>query len=96
MAECSRGGVIAHPASGFFEPIKFNLTKPVKAFKALVETCQVKYQRAADCLTRDGDALLAFYDFPPSTGSTYGGRTPLKAPLRPFPTAPSGQRLPAE
>jgi hypothetical protein len=28
MAECSRGDVIAHPASGFFEPVKFNLTKP--------------------------------------------------------------------
>jgi hypothetical protein len=28
QAECSRRGVIAHPASGFFEPVKFNLTKP--------------------------------------------------------------------
>ena len=28
MAECGRGGVIAHPSSGFFEPVKFNLTMP--------------------------------------------------------------------
>jgi hypothetical protein len=25
---------------------------------------QIKYERAADCLTKDRDALLAFYDFP--------------------------------
>ena len=44
----------------------------VKAFQApvrargrlFVETYQVKYQRAADCLTKDRDELLAFYDFP--------------------------------
>ena len=32
--------------------------------EAFVETYQVKYERAADCLTKDRDALLAFYDFP--------------------------------
>ena len=32
--------------------------------EAFVETYQVKYERAADCLTNDRDALLAFYDFP--------------------------------
>jgi putative transposase len=36
----------------------------VTAFEAFVETYQVKYDRAANCLTRDRDALLAFYDFP--------------------------------
>src|SRR5438552_3686838 len=36
----------------------------VKALEAFVETYQVKYQRAADCLTKDREALLAFYDFP--------------------------------
>src|SRR5271156_5652093 len=36
----------------------------VKAFDAFVETYQIKYDRAADCLTKDRDALLAFYDFP--------------------------------
>jgi putative transposase len=64
----------------------------VTAFDTFVETHQVKYDRAADCLTKDRDALLAFYDSLPSIGSTYGRRTPLKAPLRPFDTAPSGQR----
>ena len=34
------------------------------AFDAFVETYQVKYQRAANCLIKDRDALLAFYDFP--------------------------------
>src|SRR5207244_472773 len=36
----------------------------VAALEAFVETYQVKYERAADCLTKDRDALLAFYDFP--------------------------------
>ena len=30
----------------------------------IVETYGVKYDKAADCLTKDRDALLAFYDFP--------------------------------
>jgi putative transposase len=36
----------------------------VAALKAFVETYQVKYERAADCLTKDRDALLALYDSP--------------------------------
>ena len=36
----------------------------VTAFEAFVETYQVKYERAADCLTKNRDVLLAFYDFP--------------------------------
>jgi transposase-like protein len=36
----------------------------VTALEVFVETYQVKYERAADCLTKDRDALLAFYDFP--------------------------------
>jgi len=39
-------------------------TDAVKAFDASVETYEVKYDKAADCLTKDRDALLAFYDFP--------------------------------
>ena len=41
-----------------------NKKDAVKAFDAFVETYQIKYDRAADCLTKDRDALLAFYDFP--------------------------------
>jgi len=39
-------------------------TEAVKAFETFVETYQVKYHKAADCLIKDRDALLAFYDLP--------------------------------
>jgi transposase-like protein len=34
------------------------------AFDAFVETWGIKYERAVECLTKDREALLAFYDFP--------------------------------
>jgi len=34
------------------------------AFDAFVETWSSKYEKAAECLTKDRDALLAFYDLP--------------------------------
>ena len=34
------------------------------AFEAFVETYGVKYDKAAECLIKDREALLAFYDFP--------------------------------
>ena len=34
------------------------------AFDAFVETWGIKYDRAAECLIKDRDALLSFYDFP--------------------------------
>ena len=34
------------------------------AFDAVVETWGVKYEKAVECLIKDRDALLAFYDFP--------------------------------
>jgi putative transposase len=34
------------------------------AFNAFVATYAVKYDKAVDCLTKDREALLAFYDFP--------------------------------
>jgi putative transposase len=34
------------------------------AFKAFVATYAVKYDKAVDCMTKDREALLAFYDFP--------------------------------
>jgi len=34
------------------------------AFDAFVETWSIKYDRAVDCLIKDRDALLAFYEFP--------------------------------
>ena len=34
------------------------------AFDAFVETWGVKYERVVQCLIKDRDALLVFYDFP--------------------------------
>jgi len=34
------------------------------AFDTFVETWSVKYEKAVECLTKDREALLAFYDFP--------------------------------
>ena len=34
------------------------------AFHAFVEIYDIKYEKAVECLTKDRDALLAFYDFP--------------------------------
>ncbi|MET4117920.1 transposase-like protein [Bradyrhizobium sp. JR1.5] len=33
-------------------------------FDAFVESYTLKYEKAADCLRKDRDTLLAFYDFP--------------------------------
>ncbi|MBE3066874.1 MAG: transposase [Chloroflexi bacterium] len=35
-----------------------------KAFDFFTQTYQAKYPKAAECLTKDRDDLLAFYDFP--------------------------------
>ena len=34
------------------------------ALAAFIESYALKYEKAADCLAKDRDALLAFYDFP--------------------------------
>ena len=34
------------------------------AFDVFIESYQVKYKKAAECLNKDRDALLTFYDFP--------------------------------
>ena len=41
-------------------------TKPEAeaAFDGFIESYAVKYEKAAECLVKDRDALLAFYDFP--------------------------------
>ena len=36
----------------------------VKAFDAFLETYQAKYPKACECLSKDRNELLAFYDFP--------------------------------
>ena len=39
-------------------------TDALAAFDAFIETWGVKYDKAVECLTKDRDALLAYYDFP--------------------------------
>src|SRR5207245_10727048 len=34
------------------------------AFDAFIESYTLNYEKAADCLSKDRDTLLAFYDFP--------------------------------
>jgi len=34
------------------------------AFDAFIESYQLKYEKAAECLNKDRDPLLTFYDFP--------------------------------
>ena len=34
------------------------------AFDAFIENYELKYEKAAECLRKDREALLAFYDFP--------------------------------
>jgi len=35
-----------------------------RAFDRTIERCEAKYPQAMDCLSKDRDALLAFYDYP--------------------------------
>jgi transposase-like protein len=37
-----------------------------KAFNGFLAKYKAKYDKAADCLAKDREALLAFYDFPPA------------------------------
>ena len=52
------------------------------AFDAFVETWAIKYDKAVECLTKDRDALLAFYDFPAEHWSICARPTSSKAPSR--------------
>ena len=62
------------------------------AFDAFIESYALKYEKAADCLSKDRDTLLAFYDFPAEHWNIYGPPTPLKAPSPPCATARSDRR----
>jgi hypothetical protein len=65
------------------------------AFDAFVESYALKYERAADCLSKDRDALLAFYDSRPSIGNTCGRPIPSKAPSPPCATGGGDNALEA-
>jgi transposase-like protein len=44
------------------------------AFDHFIDAYGAKYDKAVACLVKDRETLLAFYDFPPSIGSTCGPR----------------------
>ena len=67
-------------------------TDALAAFDAFVKTWGVKYDKAVECLIKDRDALLGFYDFRPSTGSICAPRTSLKARSPRCATAPCAPR----
>jgi hypothetical protein len=72
------------------------------AFDAFVETYAIKYDKAVGCLTKDREALLAFYDFPAEHWKHCGPPTPLKAhsppcgiePCAPRDVSQTGRRSP--
>jgi putative transposase len=49
------------------------------AFDAFVESYALKYERAADCLSKDRDALLAVYDFPAEHWKTLRTTNPIES-----------------
>ena len=54
------------PAKNILHEIWMSATKAdaTKAMEKFAATCQAKYPKAVECLTKDKDELLAFYDFP--------------------------------
>lgn len=51
-----------------------------KSFDFFVSSYEAKYPKAAECLVKDRDALLTFYDFP--AGHTYEQQIPLNQHLQ--------------
>ena len=62
------------------------------AFAAFIESYALKYEKAADCLGKDRDTLLAFYDFPAEHWKHLRTTNPIEAPSPPCATAPSDRR----
>jgi transposase-like protein len=50
-----------------------------KAFDAFIATYQAKYPKATECLTKDREALLAFYDFPAQHWSHIRTTNPIES-----------------
>jgi len=49
------------------------------AFDAFIENYQVKYEKAAECLNKDRDSLLTFYDFPAEHWKHLRTTNPIKS-----------------
>jgi putative transposase len=69
-----------------------------KAFDLFVTTYQAKYPKAAECLTKDRECLLAFYDFPADHWRHIRTTNPIESTfatvrLRTYKTKGSGSRL---
>ena len=62
------------------------------SFDAFIESYALKYAKAADCLSQDRDALLAFYDFPAEHWKHLRTTNPMKAHSPPCVTARSDRR----
>ena len=50
-----------------------------EAFERFLATWEAKYPRAADCLARDREALLAFYDFPAAHWQSLRTTNPIES-----------------
>ena len=50
-----------------------------KAFDLFLETYQAKYPKAAECLAKDRDVLLTFYDFPAEHWSHIRTTNPIES-----------------
>jgi len=69
-------------ASGLTGDLDGETSKDAEAaFDAFIAAYELKYDKAAECLAKDRQALLAFYDFP-RTLETLRTRTRSRAPLR--------------
>lgn len=62
------------------------------SFDAFIETYQLKYEKAANCLKKDRDTLFAYYDFPAEHWKHLRTSTRLKARLRRFAIGRSARR----
>ena len=63
------------------------------AFDAFIESYQMKYEKAAECLNKDRDALLTFYDFPAEHWKHLRTTNPWKARSQPCAIARSERRV---
>jgi len=69
----------------------------VKAFDLFVKTYEAKYPKATECLSKDRDVLLTFYDFPAEQWVHIRTTNPIESAfstvrLRPNKTKGSGSR----
>jgi Transposase, Mutator family len=61
-------------------------------FDAFIETYAVKYDKAVECLKKDRQALLAFYEFPAEHWKHLRTTNPIETPSRPCGTGRSDRR----